>query len=81
VINALLIMALMVSLCQCKKVVVYFSADSPVLKYKELLSATLFSFLSDMNSSLCCVAVDCVLALVDLTGLMSEKEASVLCFR
>jgi len=52
-------------------------ADSPVLKYKELLSATLFSFLSDMNSSLCCVAVDCVLALVDLTGLMSEKEVEL----
>lgn len=47
-----------------------------MVKHKEVLSATLFSFLSDVNSSLCCVAVDCLMALVDLTGLMSEKEVS-----
>lgn len=41
-----------------------------------MLSATLFSFLSSDNSALSCVAVDCLMALVDLIGLMSEKEVS-----
>ena len=56
--------------------VVNFSTDSPVLKYKEMLLATLFTFLLNMNSAVCCAAVDCLMALVDLTGLMDEKEAS-----
>ena len=56
--------------------VVYNFAGSPVLNYKEVLSATLFSFLSSDNSALSCVAVDCLMALVDLIGLMSEKEVS-----
>lgn len=56
--------------------VVYNFAGSPVLSYKEVLSATLFSFLSSDNSALSCVAVDCLMALVDLIGLMSEKEVS-----
>lgn len=51
---------------------------SPVLSYKEVLSATLFSFLSSDNSALSCVAVDCLMALVDLIGLMSEKEVELL---
>lgn len=41
-----------------------------------MLSATLFSFLSSDNYGLSCVAVDCLMALVDLIGLMSEKEVS-----
>ena len=41
-----------------------------------MLSATLFSFLSSDNSALSCVAVDCLMAVVDLIGLMSEKEVS-----
>ena len=41
-----------------------------------MLSATLFSFLSSDNSALSCMAVDCLMALVDLIGLMSEKEVS-----
>ena len=53
-----------------------FLADGPVVKHKEVLSATLFSFLSDVNSSLCCLAVHCLMALVDLAGLMSEIEVS-----
>ena len=59
--------------------VVYFFTDSPVLKYKEMLSATLFSFLSDVNSSLCPVAIDCFMALADFTELVSEVEASCFC--
>ncbi|XP_073239400.1 MMS19 nucleotide excision repair protein homolog isoform X2 [Porites lutea] len=51
---------------------------SPVLNYKEVLSATLFSFLSSDNSALSCVAVDCLMALVDLIGLMSEQEVELL---
>lgn len=53
-------------------------AESPVWKYKEVLSSTLFSFFSEDNSSLCCVAVHCIMALLDLTGLLSEKEVGVL---
>lgn len=41
-----------------------------------MLSATLFSFLSSDNSALSFVAVDCLMALVDLIGLMSEQEVS-----
>ena len=41
-----------------------------------MLSATLFSFLSSDNSALSCVSVDCLMAVVDLIGLMSEKEVS-----
>lgn len=58
--------------------VIYFSPDSPVLKYKDALSTTLFSFLLDVNSSLCCATVDCLMVLVDLTGLLTEKEASLM---
>ncbi|KAJ7336489.1 mms19 nucleotide excision repair [Desmophyllum pertusum] len=53
------------------------AADSPVLKYKEALSTTLFSFLFDVNSSLCCATVDCLMVLVDLTGLLTEKEVEL----
>ena len=43
-----------------------------------MLSATLFSFLSSDNPALSCVAVDGLMALVDLIGLLSEKEVSFL---
>lgn len=53
-----------------------FSLDSPVLKYKEALSTALFSFLSHVNLSLCATAVECFMVLIELKGLLTEKEAS-----
>lgn len=53
-----------------------FSLDSPVLKYKETLSTALFSFLSHVNLSLCATAVECFMVLIELKGLLTEKEAS-----
>jgi len=50
--------------------------NSPVLKYKEALSTALFSFLSHVNLSLCATAVECFMVLVELKGLLTEKEAS-----
>nr|XP_058954394.1 MMS19 nucleotide excision repair protein homolog [Pocillopora verrucosa] len=53
-------------------------ADSPVIKYKEALSTTLFSFLANWNSTLCCVTVECFMVLVELAGLLTEKEVQLL---
>ena len=47
------------------------------MKYKDTLSVTLFSILSGDHFSLCCAVVDCLMALLDLTGLLTEKEASL----
>lgn len=52
-------------------------SDSPVVKYKDILSVTLFSSLSGDHFSLCCAVVDCLMALLDLTGVLTEKEASL----
>lgn len=55
----------------------FFSSGSPVLKYKEGLCTALFSFLSHVNLSLCAAAVECFMVLVELKGLLNEKEASL----
>ncbi|XP_067037088.1 MMS19 nucleotide excision repair protein homolog isoform X2 [Acropora muricata] len=57
-----------------------FYADpsgNPVVKYKDRLSVTLFSTLSGDHFSLCCAVVDCLMALLDLTGVLTEKEVGV----
>lgn len=55
----------------------FFSSGSPVLKYKEALSTALFSFLSHVDLSLCAATVECFMVLVELKGLLNEKEASL----
>jgi len=52
--------------------------SSPVLKYKEGLCTALFLFLSHVNLSLCAAAVECFMVLVELKGLLNEKEVELL---
>lgn len=53
-------------------------ADNPLIKYKEAVSTTLFSFLANWSSTLCSVTVECFMVLVELAGLLTEKEVQLL---
>lgn len=62
----------------CNQQLIHISlSGNPVVKYKDTLSVTLFSTLSGDHFSLCCAVVDCLMALLDLTGVLTEKEASL----